>query len=170
MQPRVEDVSLMIEVVRELRVGNEEDTLNLPKLHATIEVDTAETPNFQQAYSHAMPHTVYHELMAQKTLPADILELFGGQPTALVHGMVEFVERIGYYQHSKFAMASLWNRELPELPVVTFTDKVEPGKAGQSHEISDEKVREAGKEIEGFTSKVITSFFRKYAARVTPSG
>lgn len=171
MRPTRGAVKLLHETMEEL--NGLSPGKDMPALHPTIQVDTGRTPNFQDAYSHAVPHSVYNEMIARGTLPADILKLFrpkfdirnlfSQQTVALVHGMVQLIERDGYYQHSDSGLQLPWNRVLEELPVVSYTDESDPDREGQSHKISDDKVVEAGKRMGPYTSRLVTSFFSKQA-------
>lgn len=169
MNPDAQDVSMFIDVVGDVVANQPAGATIRPQVHAGIENDTALTPDFQNAYSHAQPRSTFDMVQKLETLPGALLDLFRGKPLALVHGMVQFIERNAYFQSWNLGIPSLWNRRLRELPVETFTDFSDPSDKGQSHEISDEAVKAAGKEAEVIMAKIITNFFRRYSDRPSPT-
>lgn len=135
-----------------------------PWVFPTFEVDTSRTPNFQDRWAQAEPHTTVADMQKLDAIPKDLRVLFPHMPITLVHGMVQFIEREGYFQSSPYGVQTPFNRRLPELPVVIFTDLVDTGEHGQSAEISDAAVRAEGKIAEEVNAAIITSFFEQYAS------
>ncbi len=161
MNPDMDDAALFKEVVDDLRNNELKDSTIKPRVHPAIETDTNRTPNFQDLMTHAMPQVDYEQILRNGTLPGEVIDLFENSPLALVHGMVQIIERDAYFQSLERGIPSPWNRRLRELPIVTFTDYVDPG--GQSKEISDEEVRRSADEAKSIMTKVVTNFFKRYA-------
>lgn len=164
MQPDPDHICLFIQAVNQIDSGLSKNDIR-PNLHLTFATDTSRSPNFQDPWAQAATHSTYREVLKLGYLPKRILKLFKHPHLAVVHGMGQYVERDGYFQHSpeEWGIQTRWNRRLPELPIVTFTDFVDPGEHGQSQKISDVEVRKSGDEANPIIAKIITRFFELYA-------
>jgi hypothetical protein len=134
-----------------------------PAVHPAYLFDCLSLPHFEGPAAQALPRIVSEYMTRNSTYPSELVASFSTpdvQPFATVHGMSTTSELTADYQSwpaSWGAINSPFNRVLPALPVVAFTDSVDP--TGGSQAVSHFKVLEQGAKSAKFISPVITDFF-----------
>lgn len=165
MLPKIEDVSLLIKAFNETRdqmPGPEEFK---PAIHPIMQADT-DKEHFEDASAQVRPWSILGNVAEKKFLKPALLTLFKDKTAGLVHGMVQYCERLANFMSDERGIKSPWNRALRDVPVNFFSDYVNPQ---DSRGMSNEAVEKAVKEGEPFISKLLTNFFLNYAERIPPS-
>lgn len=143
-----------------LASGDQDETA--PNIYGTYVFDTMGMPNFQGPLAHAAARAVADKIQELETYPKSLLQLFDGEESirfSTNFGMAIGPELACYFQNSLYGVPTRFNKVLPTLPVLTFTDLVDPRDHGGSQTVSHEVVLAQGARSASFIAPVIRDFF-----------
>lgn len=142
------------------------DASPLPRTHYVIEYDCAGVVDFENEPDWAGGRDKTNLIRRQPAMINEgVMRLTDGKEIISVHGMSAAWELAAYHQVNPYGLPTIFNRNLPTLAIAGATDLVDPRKGGQSHHISDQEVKNAGKRSKAFIAPVVSHYFISLAGK-----